>query len=186
MQVTETTQKQKWIVDPTHSSVGFSVKHMMMTTVRGEFENFTIEAETIDEDFMRADIRFSAEAASVNTRNEGRDKHLKSADFFNSEEYPAITFTPTKVENVDDDGSYELYGDLTIRDITKNIRLDVEFGGVMNDPWGNARAGFTIHGKINRKDWNLNWNALLEGGGVLVSDEVKINCEIQLIEQKTA
>lgn len=184
MQTTETTTRTKWVVDPTHSSIGFSVKHMMMTTVRGEFEKFTIDAETIGEDFMTAQINFSAETASVNTRQEGRDNHLRSDDFFNAEKYPAITFTPTKFEAVDNDGSFEMYGDLTIRDITHNIKLDVEFGGVLKDPWGNAKAGFTINGKINRKLWNLNWNAALEGGGILVSEDVRINCEIQLVEVK--
>ncbi|MBC8045255.1 MAG: YceI family protein [Fimbriimonadaceae bacterium] len=184
MQTTEAKTKAKWVVDPIHSTIGFSVKHMMMTTVRGEFEKFTIEAETIDEDFMNATISFSAEAGSVNTKSESRDTHIKSEDFFNAEKYPLITFKPTKVENVDSDGSYELYGDLTIRDITKNIKLDVEFGGVLKDPWGNAKAGFTLNGKINRKDWNLNWNAALEGGGILVSEDVRISCEIQLVEVK--
>lgn len=184
MQTTTTSAKTKWVVDPTHSSIGFSVKHMMMTTVRGEFEKFTIEAETPEEDFMRAAISFSAETASLNTRNEGRDNHLRSADFFDAENFPTVTFAPTKFEVVDNDGSYEMYGDLTMHGITKNIKLDVEFGGVMKDPWGNAKAGFTINGKINRKEWGLNWNAALEGGGILVSEDVRINCEIQLVEVK--
>lgn len=181
---TATTTTRNWVVDPTHSTIGFSVKHLMMTTVRGEFEKYTIDVTTQGEDFMTAVIAFTAETASVNTRNEGRDTHLRSDDFFNAEAYPAITFKPTKFENVDSDGSYELYGDLTIRDITKNIKLDVEFGGVMKDPWGNAKAGFTINGKINRTDFKLNWNAALETGGVLVSEDVRINCEIQLVEVK--
>ncbi|MBK7038836.1 MAG: polyisoprenoid-binding protein [Bacteroidetes bacterium] len=184
MQTTESTTRVKWIADPMHTSIGFSVKHMMLTTVRGEFEKYTIEAETIGEDFMNSFITFTAETASVNTRNEGRDKHLRSEDFFNAEKYPTITFKPTKFELVDNDGSYEMYGDLTMGDITKNIKLDVEFGGVLKDPWGSAKAGFTINGKINRKDWNLNWNAALEGGGILVSEDVKINCEVQLVEVK--
>ena len=184
MQTTESTTRVKWIADPMHTSIGFSVKHMMLTPVRGEFEKYTIEAETIGEDFMNSFITFTAETASVNTRNEGRDKHLRSEDFFNAEKYPTITFKPTKFELVDHDGSYEMYGDLTMGDITKNIKLDVEFGGVLKDPWGNAKAGFTINGKINRKDWNLNWNAALEGGGILVSEDVKINCEVQLVEVK--
>ena len=182
MQTTESTTRVKWIADPMHTSIGFSVKHMMLTTVRGEFEKYTIEAETIGEDFMNSIITFTAETASINTRNEGRDKHLTGEDFFNVEKYPTLTFKPTKFELVDNDGSYEMCGDLTIGDITKNIKLDVEFGGILKDPWGNAKAGFTINGKINRKDWNLNWNAALEGGGILVSEDVKINCEVQLVE----
>lgn len=177
-----TATRTKWIVDPTHSSIGFSVKHMMMTTVRGEFERYTVEAETIGEDFLTANITFSAETASVNTRNEQRDGHLKSDDFFNAEKFPTIIFKPTKLERVDNDDMYTMYGDLTIRDITKNIKLDVEFGGVLKNPWGSTVAGFIINGKINRKEWNLNWNAALEAGGVLVSEEVRIHAEIQLVE----
>jgi len=180
MQTTAT--KTKWIVDPTHSSIGFSVKHMMMTTVRGEFERYTIEAETEGEDFLKADIRFSAETASVNTRNEQRDTHLRSEDFFKSEEFPEITFVPTKFERVDNDDMYTMHGDLTMRGVTRNIKLDVEFGGVLKNPWGNAVAGFIINGKINRKDFGLNWNAALETGGVLVSEEVKLHIELQLVE----
>lgn len=183
MQAVETTQKVMWTVDPIHSMINFRVKHMMMTTVNGSFDKFNIEATTEGEDFLTADVVFSAETASINTGNESRDNHLRSEDFFNSEKYPAITFKPTKFELVDGDGSYTMFGDLTIRDITKNIKLDVEFGGTVKDPWGNTRAGFTINGKINRKDWNLNWNVALEAGGILVGEDVKINGEIQLVRQ---
>ena len=115
--------------------------------------------------------------------NEQRDGHLKSADFFDAEKYPQIKFTATKSEAVDNDGSYEMYGDLTIKDVTKNIKLSVEFGGVVQDAYGNTKAGFTINGKINRKDFGLTWSAVTEAGGVVVSDEVRIISEIQLIEQ---
>ncbi len=183
MQTVETLQKTTWTLDPIHSFVNFKVKHMMMTTVTGSFEKFNVEASTEAEDFLSADILFTAETASITTGNEQRDIHLRSDDFFNSEKYPEIKFTPTRTEPVDGDGSFSLYGDLTIRDITKNIKLDVEFGGLMKDPWGNTRAGFTINGKINRKDWNLTWNVALETGGLLVSEDVRFNCEIQLIKK---
>lgn len=173
----------KWAVDPTHSEVGFKVKHLMFTNVSGSFNLFTVHAETADEDFNNAKVDFSAEVASVSTNNEQRDEHLKSADFFDAAAFPKITFTATKYSSVDNDGSYELTGDLTLHGVTKPVTLSVEFGGVIKDPWGNIKAGFTINGKINRKDFGLNWNAVLETGGVMVSEDVRINAEIQLIKQ---
>jgi polyisoprenoid-binding protein YceI len=175
---------RKWVIDPTHSEVQFKVKHLMITTVTGSFDIFKATIETDNEDFSKAKISFSADVASVTTGNADRDNHLKTADFFDVEKYPTLTFEATKFENVDNDGSYELFGDLTLHGVTKNIELGVEFGGVAKDPWGNVKAGFTINGKINRKDFGLVWNAPTEAGGVLVSEEVKIACEIQLIEQQ--
>ena len=175
---------KKWVVDPTHSDIQFKIKHLMITNVTGSFNLFTVDATTEEEDFTKASISFTAEVASVSTGNEQRDAHLKGTDFFDAEKYPQIKFVATKYESVDNDGSYELYGDLTIKETTKNVKLDVEFGGVVKDPYGNTKAGFTINGKINRQDFGLTWSALTEAGGVLVSDDVKINCEIQLIEQQ--
>jgi polyisoprenoid-binding protein YceI len=175
---------RKWVIDPTHSEVQFKVKHLMITTVTGSFDKFEASIETDNEDFSKAKISFSADTASVLTGNADRDTHLKSADFFDVEKFPKITFVATKYESVDNDGSYELFGDLTIHGVTKKVELGVEFGGVVKDPWGNTKAGFTISGKINRKDFGLVWNAPTEAGGLLVSEEVKIACEIQLIEQK--
>lgn len=169
-----------WVLDPAHSEVLFKVKHMMITNVTGQFNDFSIEASTEEEDFTKAQIKFSANVNSINTKNEQRDAHLKSGDFFDAEQFPQITFIPTKVENVDSDGSYDLLGDLTIRDVTRNVKVAVEFGGVNKDPWGNTKAGFTINAKINRSDFGLNWNAILETGGVMVSDEIRIMAEIQL------
>ena len=154
----------------------------MITNVKGVFKEFDASIYTTGEDFMTAEIDFWLNPASVDTGDEKRDAHLKSADFFDVENHKEITFTGNTYEKVDND-SYELYGDLTVKGITKRIKLDVEFGGVMKDPWGNEKAGFTINGKINRKDWGLNWNAALEAGGVLVSDEVRVSCEVQLIKQ---
>lgn len=171
----------KWVLDPTHSEVTFKVKHMMFTNVTGKFEKFNVEATSNEEDFNGAQINFSADIDSVSTGNADRDNHLKSADFFDGAAFPAIKFVATKYEK--GSGSDKLTGDLTIRDITKSITLEVENGGVAKDPWGNLKAGFSISGKLNRKDWGLTWNAALETGGVLVSEEVKIACEIQLVKQ---
>ncbi|HMK04848.1 MAG TPA: YceI family protein [Ferruginibacter sp.] len=174
---------KNWVIDPTHSEVQFKIKHLMITNVTGSFDRFQASVTTEDEDFMKAKVAVTVEAGSIGTGNDQRDAHLKSADFFDVEKYPEIKFIATKYENVDNDGSYDLYGDLSIRDVTKNIKLGVEFGGVVKDPYGNTKAGFTISGKINRKDFGLVWNAVTEAGGVVVSDEVRIACEIQLIEQ---
>ena len=140
----------------------------MITNVTGSFNIFTASAQTEDEDFTKAKVSFTADVNSISTNNEQRDGHLKAPDFFDAEKFPQIKFEATKAENVDSDGSYELYGDLTIRDVTKNVKLSVEFGGVVKDPWGNTKAGFTINGKINRKDFGLTWNAVTEAGGVMV------------------
>ncbi len=172
-----------WALDPTHSEVQFKIKHLMITNVTGSFNIFTVSAQSEDEDFTKAKVSFTADVNSISTNNEQRDAHLKSADFFDAEKFPQIKFVATKSENVDSDGSYELYGDLTIRDVTKNVKLSVEFGGVVKDSWGNTKAGFTINGKINRKDFGLTWNAVTEAGGVMVSEEVRLSAEIQLIEQ---
>ena len=174
---------KNWALDPTHSEVQFKIKHLMITNVTGSFNIFTVTAQTEDEDFTKAKLSFTADVNSISTNNEQRDAHLKSADFFDAEKFPQIKFEATKTENVDNDGSYELYGNLTIRDVIKNIKLSVEFGGIAKDPYGNVKAGFTINGKINRKDFGLTWSAVTEAGNIMVSDDVKIACEIQLIQQ---
>ncbi|MDN3655783.1 YceI family protein [Ferruginibacter paludis] len=174
---------RSWAIDPTHSEVHFKIKHLMITNVTGSFNIFQASVTTEGEDFSTAKISFTADTNSVDTGNEQRDGHLKSADFFDAEKYPQIKFTATKSEAVDNDGSYDMYGDLTIKEVTKNIKLSVEFGGVVQDAYGNTKAGFTINGKINRKDFGLTWSAVTEAGGVVVSDEVRIISEIQLIEQ---
>ena len=173
----------KWTLDPSHSEVGFKVRHLMITNVKGIFKSYEVNAETDGDDFTKAKISFSADVDSIDTNSEQRDGHLKSPDFFDAANHPKITFSATKYENVDNDGSYELYGDLTIRGISKPVKLDVEFGGVVKDLWGGTRAGFTINGKVDRKDWGLTWNAATEAGGVLVSDTIQISCEIQLVKQ---
>lgn len=178
---TATKTKTKWNLDPAHSELGFKVKHMMITNVSGSFGKFDVVAETTDKDFTTATINFSADVSSISTSNADRDNHLKSADFFDAEKYPQIKFVSTKVEKRDDE-NLVLHGNLTVKDVTKPVKLDVEFGGIGKDPWGNEKAGFTLSGKINRTEFGLNWNAALETGGVLVSEEVRIIGEIQLVK----
>lgn len=173
--------KTNWNLDPSHSEVTFKVKHMMITNVTGHFNDFSLQASTDGDDFTKSDLIFKAKTASINTNAEQRDAHLRSAEFFDSEKFPELSFKPTKFEKINGE-NHKLHGDLTIKDITKNIVLDAEFGGIQKDPWGQTKAGFTVTGKINRKDFGLNWNAALEAGGVMVSDDVKINCEVQLIK----
>ena len=172
----------KWVIDPTHSEIGFKVKHMMFTNVSGKFESFTAEATTEDENFESANITFSADVSSVNTGNTDRDNHLKSGDFFNMDEHDKITFKSTSFTK-NSDSDYTLTGDLSVRGVTKPVTLDVEFGGIGKDPWGNTKAGFSATGKLNRKDFGLTWNAALETGGVLVSDEVRLVIDVQFVKQ---
>jgi polyisoprenoid-binding protein YceI len=176
--------KTKWVIDPAHTEISFKVKHLMIVNVKGIFTEYNASIYTTGNDFKTAEIDFWMNPASVSTGDEKRDAHLKSADFFDVEKHKEITFTGNTIENVDNDGSFELWGNLTIKGISKKIKLDVEFGGVIKDPWGAEKAGFTINGKINRKDWELNWNTALEAGGVLVGDTVNISCEVELLKQQ--
>jgi len=173
------TQETKWVIDPSHSKVSFKVKHLMISNVLGNFKEFEGQVSSAENDFSGAVINFSLNTASIDTEIADRDSHLKSPDFFDAEKYPKITFSGSGMKDLGDD-MYELTGDLTIKDVTKPVTLSVEFGGIMTDPWGNVKAGFSINGKINRKDWGLNWNAALEAGGVLVGEEVKISGDLEL------
>jgi polyisoprenoid-binding protein YceI len=162
----------KWTLDPTHSELQFKVKHLMITTVTGSFRNFTAELESDQEDsFENGRASFSAEVGSVDTANADRDKHLVTGDFFDAEGHPTITFKSTSLTK--DGSDYKLAGDITIKSVTKPIVLDVEFGGIAVDPWGNTKAGFTLSGKLKRGDFGLTYNAALETGGVMLGDEVK-------------
>ncbi|TPE44215.1 YceI family protein [Pontibacter mangrovi] len=175
--------KTKWLTDPTHSEVQFKVKHLMISTVTGYFGKFNVEVETEDDDFTEASqILFTADVDSISTNNEQRDTHLKSADFFDAANHEQVKYEGKNFEKVGDD-EYKLHGDLTIRGTTKPVTVNVEFGGVVVDPYGQTKAGFTVTGKINRKDFGLTWNAVTEAGSVVVSDEIKLNCEIQLVKQ---
>jgi len=170
----------KWALDPTHSELLFKVKHLMITNVKGEFRTFSAAID--GEDFTSAPVTVKIDTESVFTNNNDRDGHLKSPDFFDAAQYPSITFTSKSFKKVDDD-EYTLTGDLTIKDVTKEVSLEVTYGGVNKDPWGNHKAGFSVKGKINRTDFGLTWNAALETGGVLVSEEVKIDAEVQFVQQ---
>ncbi|MBK7711191.1 MAG: YceI family protein [Bacteroidales bacterium] len=178
-----TTEKTKWALDPSHSEIAFKVKHLMITNVKGVFKDFSASVTTTGGDFTTSEIEFSLNPASVDTGAVDRDNHLRSADFFDVEKYGRLSFSGKKAEKADNDGNYILHGDLTIKDVTKPVKLNVEFAGVAKDPWGNEKAGYTITGKIHRKDFGLNWNAALEAGGVLVSEDVTISCDVQLVKQ---
>ena len=169
----------KWVLDPSHSEVQFKVKHLMITNVTGQFNVISAAIETEGDDFSNAHINFTADAGSVNTGSEQRDGHLKSPEFFDVENYPNISFESTGYNSADG----KVTGNLTIRNVTKPVSLDVEFSGTNKDPWGNEKAGFSLSGKINRTDFELNWNAALEAGGVLVSEDVKIAAEVQFVKQ---
>ncbi|NHM01749.1 YceI family protein [Flavobacterium difficile] len=171
-----------WAIDPTHSEIGFKVKHMMFTNVSGSFGTYDATISTEEDDFSTAAIEFSANIDSINTKNADRDAHLKSADFFDAENHPKLTFVASSVTKIDEE-NYEIAGDLSLHGVTKPVTLKSEFSGAMKDPWGNTKVGLNIEGKINRKDWGLNWNSALETGGVLVSEEVKLNIELQLVKQ---
>jgi polyisoprenoid-binding protein YceI len=172
----------KWVLDPSHSEILFKVKHLMISNVRGEFRKFSAEANLDETNLIGSSVIANIDASSIFTNANDRDTHLKSADFFDSENYKELTFTGTSFTKADDD-KYLLKGNLTIKGVTKEVVFDVEFGGVNKDPWGNEKAGFSLNGKINRKDWGLNWNAALEAGGVLVGEDVKISAEVQLVKQ---
>lgn len=177
----ETTVRTKWNIDASHSEILFKVKHLMITNVKGEFRKFDAEIESDNDDFTNAEIKLTIDASSVFTNNEDRDNHLRSADFFDVATYPEISFDSTSFDRIDDE-NYELKGMLTIKGISKEIILNAEFGGINRDPWGNEKAGFSLAGSFNRKDWGLNWNAALETGGVLVSDEVRMTAEVQFVK----
>ncbi|MEX2592580.1 MAG: YceI family protein [Anditalea sp.] len=177
-----TVEKTKWVIDAAHSELTFKVKHLMITNVKGEFQNFKTSIESAGTDFKHAKASAIIDAGSIYTNNKDRDAHLKSADFFDVENHKEITFEGTAFNKLDEE-NYQLKGLLTMKGVTKEIGLDVEFGGVVKDPYGNEKAGFSISGKINRKEWGLNWNAALEAGGVMVSDEVRINAEVQFVKQ---
>jgi polyisoprenoid-binding protein YceI len=176
---TMTTTKTKWVIDHAHSEIAFKVKHLMIVNVKGVFTEYRASIYTAGDDFTTAEFDFWMNPDSLKTNDEKRDAHLRSSDFFDTEHHKEITFQSNTIEKKNDD-KYELWGNLTIKGITKKICLDVEFGGVQKDPWGNEVAGFSINGKVNRKDWQLNWNAALESGGVLVGDMVTIACEVEL------
>lgn len=173
----ETLTKTTWNVDSAHSEIGFKVKHMMISTVSGHFEDFTATVETESDDFTNAQFNFSAKVNSINTKNNDRDNHLKSEDFFNVEEYPEMSFQSRSF-----DGS-KLVGDLTIKNVTKEVTLEMDFNGIAVDPYGQTKAGFEVSGAISRKVFGLTWNAVTEAGSIVVADNIKLVIELQFIKK---
>ncbi|NGX84006.1 YceI family protein [Aequorivita sp. KMM 9714] len=171
------SKNTNWSLDNAHSEIAFKVKHMMISTVTGHFEDFEATAKTDGDDFKNAEFTFTAKTASINTKNKDRDAHLRSDDFFNSEKFPEMKFVSKSF-----DGD-KLVGDLTIRDITKEVVLDAELNGVAVDPYGQTKAGFEMTGTINRKDFNLTWSAVTEAGSIVVSDKVKMVVDVQFTKQ---
>ncbi|MCA9972103.1 MAG: polyisoprenoid-binding protein [Anaerolineales bacterium] len=170
-----------WQIDFAHSEINFTVRHMMISKVRGQFESFDGTVNFDPDNPANTTVNIRVDTSSINTKEGQRDGHLKSPDFLDVETYPTMTFTSTRVEQTGDDTA-RLVGDLTIRGVTKEVVLNVEYAGQAKSPWGTTSAGFSASGKINRKDWGLTWNQALETGGVLVGDEIKIDIELELVQ----
>ena len=168
-----------WTVDPSHSSVGFSVRHLVVAKVRGQFSDFT-GTVTVADDPLQSKVEAVVVAASIDTKDENRDGHVRSGDFFDVEHHPTWTLVSTGITPKGDD--FVLHTQLTIRGVTRSVDFALEFGGVATDPWGNTKAGFTAEAEINRKDFGMEWNAALEAGGVLVGEQVKIVLEIEAVK----
>ena len=168
-----------WNVDPSHSGLNFSVKHLMVSKVRGRFRDFT-GTITVSADPLQSSVVASAKVDSIDTNDENRDGHLKTGDFFDAAAHPSIDLRSTKIEAAG--SNYRLFADLTIKGVTRNVAFDLEFDGVGTDPWGNTKAGFTASAEINRKDWGLEYNAVLETGGVLIGEKVKLELDIQAVK----
>ena len=171
-----------WSLDPTHSEIGFKIKHLMITNVSGNFTSFDVQAETATGDFSDARITAKIKVDSINTNNAQRDENLRAADFFEAEKYPDILFTSTRIETKEDD-LYHIHGNLTIKETTKPVKIIAEYSGITKDPWGNTRAGFSLSGVINRKDFGITYNAVTETGGIMLGEDLKLNGEIQLVKQ---
>jgi len=173
----------KWLLDPVHSELTFKIKHLMISNVSGAFKNFNAKVETEETDFSKANISLTAEMSSISTNNAQRDAHLRSSDFFEVEKFPQMKFISTRIEQTEDE-SFNLYGDLTLKGITKPVKLSMEFNGIVKDPQGQEKAGFLVSGKINRSDWGINLNVALETGGLMLGEDVRIQSEVQFIRQK--
>lgn len=171
-----------WQIDSSHSHVNFTARHMMISKVRGAFESFSGSVNFDEANPTNTTVNIEVDLASINTRDEQRDGHLKSPDFFDVATYPTMKFVSTRVEQIDENNG-RLYGQLTIKGVTKEVALDVEYAGVAKSPWGTESAGFSASGSINRKDWGLTWNQTLETGGVLVGDKINIEIELELVKQ---
>jgi polyisoprenoid-binding protein YceI len=175
----------KWILDPTHSEIHFKVKHLMVSYVTGSFKQFDASVETKGEDMTTAKVRFAADVNSIFTNNEQRDAHLKNGDFFDAENHPQLVFESDRLEKIDEE-NYKLHGTLTMRGNSKKVELNVEYGGITQDPWGNTRTGFSVSGKINRKDFGVSFGMVSETGGVLLGYDVAINANVEFVKEAVA
>ena len=171
----------KWVLDPTHSEIQFKVKHLMISTVTGQFNRFNATIETEEDDLSTAKINFTADISSISTNNEQRDSHLKAADFFDAENHPQLVFESEKLEEINAE-EYRLHGTLTMKGVSKDVILNVGFGGETQDPWGNTRTGFEVSGKINRKDFGINFGAVSETGGLLLGDEIRVLANVEFVK----
>lgn len=174
------TNQIKWSIDQAHSDITFKIRHLMIAHVKGSFKTFDANIYTYGQDFSTAEIDVWIDASSITTGDENRDDHLKAMDFLDVKNHKQISFVSSTIGKIDADQKHELWGELTIVGIKQNIKLEVEFGGIVKDPWGNERAGFSVSGKIKRADWGLVWNSNLEAGGIMVGDDIHIYCEIEL------
>ena len=182
MKTTQALTRTKWSLDPSHSQIGFKVKFLMVTNIRGVFNEYNGSIYTTGDNFSDAEIDLWIDPASISTGDARRDTHLKSPDFFDAENFEEMRFRGNTLKRINE-SEYVLHGDLSIKEVTKRIKLDVEFNGIIKDTWGGKRAAFVVSAKISRRDFGLTWNTTLETGGVMVGDEVAIECEIQLIQQ---
>jgi len=173
----------KWSLDQAHSEISFKIKHLMISHVSGSFKIFDASIYTTGKDFSTAEIDLWIDPSSISTGDAKRDEHLRGTDFFDVEKYKEITFGSSTIGKADADSNHELWGELTMKGVTKNLKLNVAYGGMITDPWGKEKAGFTVTGKISRKDWGLTWNAAIETGGVVVGDEISISCEIEVANE---
>jgi polyisoprenoid-binding protein YceI len=174
-----------WNIDTTHSGINFSIRHMVVSKVRGRFARYTGTVALDDRDLTQSVVQATIDASSIDTGTPQRDTHLRSADFFDVEKYPEIRFQSRRIEKLEA-SRYRVVGDLTIRDITREVSLDVEYGGRATDPWGNERIGFIATTALDRKDFGLQWNQVLEAGGVLVADRVEVELEVQAVRAAAA
>jgi polyisoprenoid-binding protein YceI len=180
MEAAEIITRTMWSIDQAHSEITFKVRHLRIAHVKGKFKIFDASIHTIAKDFTTAQIDLWIDASSIDTGDAKRDEHLKSTDFFDVQNYKQITFISNNIENPDSDGNHVLWGELTMKGVTRNVKLNLQLGGIAYDPMGNEKAGFAVTGKLNRSDWGLNWNSPLEAGGFMVSEEVLISCDIEL------
>lgn len=174
------TNQTKWSIDQAHSDITFKIRHLMIAHVKGSFKTFDANIYTYGTDFSTAEIDVWIDAASINTGDENRDEHLMALDFLDVVNHKQISFVSSTIGKMNADQKHELWGELTIVGIKQNVKFDVEFGGILKDPWGNERAGFSVTGKIKRADWGLVWNSNLEAGGIMIGDDISIACEIEI------